>query len=65
MDSEYDRGALSALTFCLSDFDLPLCQLSLVGFTLGFLGINLTTAKVHALRSLVTEVTGHVPSKAV
>lgn len=29
MDSEYDRGALSALTFCLSDFDLPLCQLSL------------------------------------
>lgn len=29
IDSEYDHGALSALTFCLSDFDLPLCQVSL------------------------------------
>lgn len=30
-DSEYDHGALSTLTFSLSDFDLPLRQLSLAG----------------------------------
>lgn len=29
IDSEYDHRALSALTFCLSDSDLPLCRVSL------------------------------------